>query len=215
MKKIFTMLSLVVAATVLSQSARAEFLGRSWRYIHNETGMQIELNNINEQNGTATYFDYRDSKKVVVKLSDVSREVDEGVAGVKAGSFVLVNFGNNDIRTCQTYRVFENGIARIGCQTGKIRKNIGVDRPQVGQYNVNAHEVMAEVETFEGFTKKEKATLTAASGNLEAGTTVRIEALFPNGEAFVQKFGANLLDTSGLMLKKNIERVSLRDLDKK
>lgn len=215
MKKTIAILSLVLAQVVLSDNASAQLIQRNYRYIHHVTGMQIELDNINEQNGTATYFDYKDSKRVAVKLSEVSRETDEVINGVRAGRFVLVNFDGKEIKTCETYYLFENGTARIGCQSGKIRKNIGVDRPKVAQYNVNAHAVMAEVDNFEGYARKEKVTLNTDAGKLKAGSTVRIEALFPNGEALIQKMGANLLDTSGLLLKQNIERVSLRDLDKK
>lgn len=215
MKMTIAILALVLGQAVLSENASAQLLKRSYRYIHTVTGMQIELDNINEQNGTATYYDYKDSKRIPVKLSEVSRETDEVINGVRAGRFVLVNFDDKEIKACNTFYLFENGTARIGCQSGKIRKNIGVDRPMVAQYNVSAYNLMAEVDNFEGYAKKEKVTLSVDAGNLKAGTTVRIEAIFPNGEALIQKFGANLLDTSGLLLKKNIERVSLRDLDKK
>ncbi|WP_408095828.1 hypothetical protein ACJVC5_12360 [Peredibacter sp. HCB2-198] len=214
MKKSFVMLSLVLAQT-FSFSANAELIGRNWRYLHIPSGMQVELDNVNEQAGTATYFDYQTHKKVKINLSDVSREIDSGVNGVKAGHFVLVNFDKDDVRHCQVYRVFEIGTARIGCQSGKIRKNIGVDRPQVAQYNASVYDVTGEVESMEGFSKKEKVKLATDAGNLKAGTTVRIEAIFSNGEALIQKMGANLLDTSGLLLKYNIERVSLNDLEKK
>ena len=43
---------------------------------------------------------------------------------------------------------------------------------------------------------------------------MRIEAIFPNGEALVQKMGANLLETSSLRLKFNIKRVPISDLGK-
>lgn len=214
MKKSFVMLSLVLAQT-LSFSANAELIGRSWRYLHIPTGMQVELNNVNEQAGTAYYFDYVSHKKVNINLSEVSREIDAGVNGVKTGHFVLVNFDKDDLRHCQVYRVFENGIARIGCNNGKISKNIGVDRPQVRQFNASVYDVTGETESMEGFSKKEKVKLAVDAGNLKAGTTVRIEAIFQNGEALIQKMGVNLLDTSGLMLKFNIERVSLNDLEKK
>ena len=215
MKKSIVMLSLVLSQVFAANYASAALISRNYRYIHHGNGMQIELNDINEQEGTAYYFDYASHKKVTVKLSEVSRETDEAINGVRPGKFMLVNFGQEGIKTCETYRVFENSIARIGCQSGKIRKNIGVDRPLMYQYNVDVNDVMPEVESFEGFSRKDKVTLTAEVGSLECGTKVRIEAIFPNGEALVQKMGANLLDTSSILMKKsNVERVSLRDLQK-
>lgn len=214
MKTSIVMLSLVLSQ-VFASYASAALISRNYRYIHHGNGMQIELNDINEQEGTAYYWDYESHKKVTVKLSEVSRETDEALNGVRPGKFMLVNFGKEGIKTCETYRVFENSQARIGCQSGKIRKNIGVDRPLMYQYNVDVNDVMAEVESLDGFSRKDKVILTADANSLECGAKVRIEAIFPNGEALVQRMGANLLDTSSILMKKsNVERVSLRDLQK-
>lgn len=211
MKKFLSVLAMTV---IFSQTASAAFIEKNVRHFHIPSGKVVELYKVNEEAKTAVYWDYDLEKRVVVNLEDVSQEVDHDINGVKAGKFVLANIDGN-AKACQVYYVFENGMSRIGCQSGKMTINIGVDRPQVLQYNDNVEDLSAEIKSMSDFTKGEKARLKVFVGNLRVGTKVRIEAIFPNGEALIQKMDVgSFIDTSSLLLKHNIERVQLADLAK-
>lgn len=104
-------------------------------------------------------------------------------------------------------------MARIGCQTGEMLGNIGVDRPAVGQYNLNhVSNITPEVKELQGFSKKDFTVMAVKKGKIKEGAKIRIEAIFANGEAMVQKMGIGYLDSSSVLMKLNIERVHLNDL---
>lgn len=211
MKKFFVA---ALMTSILAQAASAALIERNISYFHNETGAVIDhLYKINEEEKTGVYYDYETEKRVKVNLEDLSQQVEYPINNVSSGKFVLANI-NGHIKVCEVYYVFENGMTRFGCQNGKIRDNIGVDRPAVVQFNDHVSNLTAEIKSMNDFKKGDKASLKAFAGNLRVGTKVRIEAIFPNGEAVVQKAGTNLLDTSGILMKFNVEKVQLSDLKK-
>lgn len=206
-----------ILATLLfatfSQSSRAELFGRIEYYLHVPSLQIVEPYNFNDDTKTAVYYDYAEGKKKTVNISELSKATKETINGVKQGSIVLLDKEGH--KFCETFYVFENGSAYIGCQTDGVHITIGMNRP-LQQFYIAPTEILTpEVKSLDGFTKKEKVILTRASGNIKAGSLVRIEAILANGEALVQKVGLNYLDTSSLRLKWNIERVQLSDLEKK
>lgn len=180
------------------------FASQAAYYFHTPSNKMVEAYKFDYENGTAVYFDYADSVKRTVNISDLSKETSKEINGVKAGSIVLLN--GKDHNFCETFHVFENGMSYIGCQTDKIQKNIGMDRLKTLNYYAPVELLSGEVSEADGFKKSEKVLL--------HGVKVRIEAIFPNGEALIQKIGINLLDTSSLRLKFDIQRVQLNDLQK-
>lgn len=207
MKKFF--LAALIIGT-FSQSSRADIISKNYYYLHTPTDKIIEPYNFNDETKTAVYFDYEDGKRKTVNTSDLSKETSKSINGVKRGSLVLISMDEH--KFCETFRVFENGEAYIGCPTSEIKEQLGVNRPKETRYVVNTEILTGEVKAIESHKKKSIVTLLKASGKIRAGSKVRIEALFPNGEALVQKVGVNFLDTSSLRLKFNIERVQITDL---
>lgn len=208
-------LAIAFVFSFFTQSASAQLFQRHYNYLNIQTGEMIDLIKKNEAEGTGVYYDYRESRKKTVSLSLLSKETDKQLNGVKTGEMILVKW-DKDLKPCQVYHLFENGVARIGCQTGRVSANIGVDRHLLGSYNVDTEIVIAEVKAAEGFKKNERVILRKQAGDLESGTTVKIEAIFNNGDVLVQKAGLNLLDTSGVLLKRSgVAKVSLKDIEKK
>jgi hypothetical protein len=197
-------LAILITASVTTHAAY---------YFHSPSNKMIEAYKFDYELGTAVYFDYADSIKKTVNISDLSKETSKSVNGVKSGSLVLLVEKNH--KFCETFHVFENGVAYIGCQSDKIQSNIGMDRLKSMNYFASVELLSAEIKESNEFKKYDRAILEKDAGNLTAGTKVRIEAIFPNGEALIQKSGANLMDTSSLRLKFNVERVPLSDLQKR
>lgn len=203
---------MVAALLGLSINTEAAFIARIYKYINIKTGELIEASVNDIEDDQVKYFDYSDSKRKKVPLIDLSKQTNDRIAGVKAGELVLVPFGK-ETKPCEVYYVFANGMARIGCQTGKMLGNISIDRPAIGQFNLNhVANVIPEVATLDGRNKKDYAVMSINIGKLKAGANVRIEAIFANGEALVQKMNISFLDSSGVIRKHNIERVKLEDL---
>jgi hypothetical protein len=200
-----------VLSILSSQSSRATFFERHSYYFHNPSFQMIEPYNFNENTGTAVYFDRTDGKKKTVKISDLSIESNKPINKVRQGELVLMNKEGHNF--CETFHVFENGMAYIGCQTNKVQEKQGKERAKNIHYYAPTEILIPEVKSIDGFRKKDKVRLAKNAGQLDAGTLVRIEALFPNGEALVQKMGVNLLDSSSLRFKFNIERVHLTDIE--
>lgn len=200
---------LILAAALTLIGSQAVY---AYDYIISQ-GIMVETS-VNKKTGEITYYDYRDGKKKTVAASDIAKEVKEK-NGIKQGDHVLYNQEN--VNFCAVFHVFENGLVRVGCQNAEAKRKgvIGVPRPEQLRGFVPTNELTAEIPSMDGFSKGETVTLLKDYGNLKCGTTVRIEAIHTNGEALVQKKGLNLLDTSGLHLKFNIERVPLSDLAKK
>lgn len=202
------LLGLICLMTV--QSVRAA--SASGYYYHEPSGEFYSFYNFNHDTQTATYYDYKDGKKKTANISDLSAETKSAINGVKQGDHVLLNQEGHNF--CEVFHVFENGVAYIGCQVNKIRKNIGMDRPQDWRYFAPTEILVAEVAEVDGFKKKERVILTKDAGTLVKGTEVRIEAVFANGEILVQKMGFNRLDTSSLRLKFGVVRVHSSDIEK-
>jgi hypothetical protein len=208
-------LAIAFVFSIFTHSASAQIFQRHYNYLNIQTGEMIDLIKKNEAEGTGIYYNYLESRKKTVSLILLSKETDKQKNGVRAGEMILVKW-DNELKPCQVYHLFENGVARVGCQTGRISANIGVDRHLLCSYNVDTEIVIAEVKASEGFRKNEKVTLRKQAGDLESGTTVKIEAIFINGDVLVQKAGLNLLDTSGVLLKKSgVAKVSIKDIEKK
>lgn len=208
-------IAMLLSLTVTNTYANA-FFSKINHYINTNNGAIVELSefDINQTNQTGTYFSYAEGKKLTVNLSDLSMSTRNEINGVKGGGMVLVQFANGQ-KPCDVYYLFENAMAQIACNTGKMVKNIGVDRPQRATYilkNVEQAGIIAEVKSLNGINKKDYATLTTKVGVLNAGTKVRVEVIFGNGEALVQKMGLNFLDTSDILAKYNVEKVNLSDL---
>lgn len=206
-----SMKHLILAATLTLIGSQAVY---AYDYIISQGTMADTY--LDKKTGKITYFDYRDHKRKTVEPSDIAKEVKKGgLDGIKQGDHVLYNQQN--VNFCAVFHVFENGMAYVGCQnTAKGMGNLGLPRPEQLRGFVSTKELTAEVPAMDGFKKGETVTLLKDSGNLKCGSTVVIEAIHTNGEALVQKKGAAyFLDTSGLHLKYNIERVPLADLAKK
>lgn len=208
---LFTM---IFSLTTLN--AHAALFEKIYHYIEINSGKVVELSayDIDKEKQTGTYFDYAEGKKFTVNMSELSKETREEINGVRAGKMILIPF-QKEVKACAVYYLFENGMAEIGCQTGAIVKNIGMDRPERRIYiakNVEQNGIIAEVDSLNGISKKAHATLKTKTGSLLEGEKVRVEVIFANGEALVQKMGLNLLDTSEVIMKFNIERVNLSDL---
>lgn len=201
--------------TLLSETASAQLFQKHYYYLNTKTGEMISLIKINQAEGTGVYYDYLDYTKKTVPLDVLAKETDGALGEVEQGEMLLAKF-EDGLRPCAVYHLFENGTARVGCQNGDIADNIGVDRLVVAQYNAQVDQAIPEIAEAEGFATKEKVILRRDAANMKSGVTVRIEAIFANGDALIQKAGANLLDTSGVLLKRsNVAVVNLTDLEKK
>lgn len=211
--------SILLAALILSMTnAEAKFFSRIDKYINIKTNEVIELseNDIDTEKDTATYYSYSERIRKTAKLADLSKSTTEEISGVRQMEFLLAD--NLDGQTiCQVWHLFENGSAYVGCRTGKRMQNIGMPRPGTANgilSSVNHPSVVVEVDELNDFRSQDIAQLTEDTQQNVAGTTVRIEAVFANGEALIQKRGLNLLDTSGLLLKYSVEKVRLDQLKK-
>jgi hypothetical protein len=216
MKSNLLSLTLFLTFIIATTNASAAFFSKVERYIITTNGQVISLSerDIDQSEQTGTYFDYTEGKKVTIKLSLLSKETDKEINGVKIGNFILVNFAGVN-KPCLVYGLFENAMASIGCQLGKMQGNLGVDRQIIAEYFLNTVDqaaVTAEVVSLNGVNKKDHGTLLINGKALEAGTKIRVEVIFANGTALVQKLGLNFLDTSNILMKYNIEFVNLSDL---
>jgi hypothetical protein len=200
-----TLLSAFILALTFEASA-----GNS--YIHHATFERLEIFRIDTDNQTGKYYDYQDEKYKTINLSDVSREASEPVDGVKDGDMVLVKFSENLFRPCEVWYLYQNSLAHVGCQTGKLTEDMGVQRPKLGTYTASTESMIKSIKSLEGFEVKDKARLMKDVGDLKKGDLVRIEHIFKNGSAMIQKMGLNLIDTSGLLLKFKVQVVELKDL---
>jgi hypothetical protein len=204
------MKQLIMAALVTMTLSGA---AQAYQY-HIPSGRMVEVSKF-DKDGNAYFFDYETHKKVYVKAAELSYESKTAVNGIKAGDVVLHN--QKDVKFCEVFHVFENGLAYVGCQSeSKMAGNLGVDRPSQLRGFVDTKTLIGEVKELDGFSKKEKASLLKDSGKLKCGNSVRIEAILSNGEAIVQKRDAfSVIDSSSLRLKLGVERVPLTELAKR
>ncbi len=202
---------LLASLVSLSFSAQA-FIKPVHKYIHTPTGRVIDASEYNFHGDEVEFFDYAESKKKRVKAADLSKATRARLAGVKAGEFILVPFPEGP-RACEVWVLFENAMAQIGCQTGEVMRQIGPSRPAIGTYILShAERAIGEVAELDGRKKKDHVVLSEAQGKLKAGESVRIEAIFANGQVLVQRAGLALLDTSSPLHKFNTTLVNLSDL---
>lgn len=158
---------------------------------------------------TKKIIEVRSSEKT--SSSQLSKETDSEIAGVASGRLIIVQTEEGS-KTCAVHRLFENGMALIGC--------LGMTKdfePKPFLTNlilntVDQEAVVAEVKSIDGFTKDAKATLANAVGTLKANSKVEILAVFANGEALVQHAGNHFFDTKVTLLRYKIERVNLSEL---
>ena len=199
-------------------SAHAGFFGRIDHYRHLETGEVVEIgSNEIKEDGSVKYYSRKERVWKTTDITAFSKNTDTEIADVKQGEFLLAETGNG-LALCQVWYLFENKSASIGCRTGKPSEIIGMARPAIANYNLSTVEhsgVIAEVSSLRGFSRGQTAELLVDTDENESGATVRVEAVFANGEALIQKKGLNLLDTSGLLIKYSVEKVSLNNLRKK
>lgn len=187
-------------------TSSAAIISPIYRYIL-DSGKVVELQGENKAQDSAYYYDYLESKRVYVKLSEASIETKKRINGVRAGEFVAAKTNTGD-QVCMTYNVFENGMAYLGCRTGNYLENIGPARHAVGGYTANTANILAEAKEVDGFSKGEVALLN--------GKKVKILAIFENG--LVLTHPASLLsklDTSTDLLKTNVKIVKTQELEKR
>lgn len=202
----------ILAALILTLTALSAQAGRHHYYIHNTTHERIDIMKIDPETQMGKYYDHASYKYKTVSMTELTRQTHGNIKGFKAGNMVLANLEGNVYQPCEMWYLFENSVAHIGCQSGKITKNIGVDRPQVLTYALHLDHMINEVASLEGYAKKDKVRLMKDAGDLKKGDLVRIEHIFANGFVMIQKMGANLLDTSGLLMKSRVQVVELKDL---
>lgn len=205
-----TLLSAMVLLMALDSQANI-FSSRE-SYIHNQTQARMELTNVDQESQTARYYDHAEGKTKTISLSEVSKATKEEIDGVRSGNMVLVRFTENSYRACEVWDLYSNGIAHIGCQTGKIREEGLIRRQEVGSYTASTDLMIKEVSSLEGFKKKETVRLLRDVGDLKEGDTVKIEHIFASGSAMIQKKGFNFIDTSSLLMKEQVQIVDLKDL---
>lgn len=220
MKRSLT-LAFILSALCSTVSA-GSFFGRVDKYMIKDSGMIIEVatNEISDDGLTAKYYNYKERKFKTIELAELSKSTQEEIAGVRSGEMVLVQTYAGASRTetisrfCEVFYVFENKKAFVGCKTYAADQIPGYATPSRLDFIVNNVEsIVAEVESLEGIKKGDVAELRIDTKSAKAGRQVRVLAIFANGEALVQKTGLGILDTSSIVYKGNIDRVSLTDLN--
>lgn len=198
--------SLIFAALAFtSLSSQAAFLSPIYRYIL-DSGRVVMLQGVNESRGTAWFYDYNLGQRVQVNLSEASKETNKKVNGIRVDDYIATTTVTGP-QICKTYYVFENGMAQVGCRTGKYVSNIGPTRYEVASFTGSTKNLLAPVKEVDGFSLGEVALL--------QGRKVRVKAIFENSMVLVES--ANIfdkLDTSSLLLKTSVDITTTRDLEK-
>ncbi|MBC7713797.1 MAG: hypothetical protein H7177_10690 [Rhizobacter sp.] len=215
------LLSLMTVSMITTAHAKS-LIGSVDSYIIAKSGTVVSIgsNEIEDDGSTATFFSYALGKKITVNMSELSKSTRSEIADVKAGESVLINTptvsGNNITRTCVVFNLFENKQAYVGCKTYEADAVAGYNIPQRLDYIIQNVEsgVVPEVANVENFSKGDKVELTVATKTIKAGKSVRILALYKNGQALVEPTlaGINFLNSSGILNRFGIERVSINDL---
>lgn len=213
------LLSLMTVSFISQANAKA-FFGKVEHYITTKNEVvEIGTNEISDDGQTATYFNRVAGKRVTTNMSELSKSTDQSIAGVKAGEHILVTTqtGSGDgviTRFCAVWNLFENKQAFVGCRTYEADRIPGYAVPQRLTFIINNVEnVIAEVQSLDGYKKGDTATLDINTQSMKAGKTVRVVAIFSNGQALVEGSLA-FINTSGLILKPGVERVNLSNLTK-
>lgn len=206
MKMLLTAFALIMAA-----ESQAGMISKRFSYIHHGTNERIELTKVNQETQTGKYYDQKSGKYKTVNLSEISQEI-ASVSGVKERDMVIVKFSDDSSRPCDVFSLYTNGQAHVGCQFYKINHRTMFESAPLSIVTVAADSVVKEVQALEGFAKKDKVRLMKDSGDLKKGDLVRIEHIFANGSAMIQKMGTNLLDSSNLLMREFVQVVELKDL---
>lgn len=212
--------------TLLSVCFTSGVEAKSWfgtidKYIIVNSGAVIEIGStdISDDGQMAEYYDYRDGKRRTIQMADVSKSTRGEIAGVKAGETVLVTTMNyaktaTISRYCEVFTLFENKQAYVGCKTTEADSIPGYNTPMRLDYILsNVEQVTAEVEELNGVKKGKIMELRIQTKNAKAGRKVKVMAVFANGDVLVQKVGLNTLDTSSILFKVFIDRVTTADLN--
>ena len=198
--------TLVLAAMAFTTiSAQAKFFTPIHNYILG-SGKVVMLQGIKVSRGTAWYYDNDLNKRVSVNLSEVSKETKEKINGVKEDDFVYTTTKAGP-QICIAYYVFENGMASLGCRTGKILDYYGPAKYQVATYSGSTKNLLAPVNEVDGYSKGETAILD--------GQKVLIRAIYSNGYVLTETaFILSHIDTSSALSNASIQIVTTRDLQK-
>lgn len=199
---------LFLAATIALSafSSQAALILKNYRYLHVPTNRVVELDNINTQAGTATYFDYAASKRVSVNLSDVSKQTSEAQNGIKGGDYVFT-YTDQGAQICKTWLIFENGSAQLGCRTGDTFGRTGPTRMTIGSYIGNTKHLQSAVAESNGFSRGETVLL--------KDKKMKIKEIFESG--YVLLISANVLsklDTTEIIMKTSTKIVHVNDIQK-
>jgi hypothetical protein len=201
---------------ILAFEAKADLIKTNYNYLNTQNLQRVQFSNIDEASGKATYFSYAQEKYVDVNFADYSRETFDSINGVKQNDVVLFKVGES-LKLCKVWYLFENGVASIGCISGKQYINeIGLYNAVIQGHSAHSEDLIKTVNgPLEGVSVNEKFRLTKAVGDLEKGDKVRVEHLFENGYAMIQKVGLNLIDISDPLRKTKVQAIDLKDLTAK
>lgn len=197
---------LALALCLSSLSSQAAVINKINRYLHIPTNRVVELDNINTQKGTATYFDYALGKRITVNLSDVSKETKTPQDGVKAGDYVFT-YTDQGAQICKTWLVFENASAQIGCRSGQTSEMLGPTRMTLTSYIGKTKNLLLPTTEANGFSRGETVLL--------KDKKMKIKEIFESG--YVLLISANVLtklDTTESIIKVSSKIVHVNDIQK-
>jgi hypothetical protein len=200
-----TLILTLTALTLVSVAQAKPLFGTIEKYVDIKTGRVVDI----ATNETEDF-----------DMSRYSPIAKEEIAGVAAGERILLTTYVNKSTTktisryCDVFYVFENKMAQVGCKGYKVDQEAYKDVPNRLEFMVtNVEEAIAEVSELEGFKTKDKAELKINTPGIKAGRTVRVVAIFANGEALVEKTGYSFFNGRNVVDRgASIERVSLSDL---
>lgn len=198
------LLTLTTISLITSVQAKSIF-GSLEKYLDVQTGKVVEI----ASNKTDNY-----------DMSQYSPTITTEIAGVKAGERILlttyVNRSTTETvnRYCDVYYVFENKTAQVGCNTFNEDFKTNEDKKARLDFMVsNVEEAIAEVTELNGFRTNTKAKLNINAPRIKAGRTVKIVAIFENGEVLVQKTGYSFFHGDNVVERGDlVARVSINDL---
>ncbi len=172
--------------------------------------IMLDPSKVDPETNTVEYYDNAAYEYRRVNLNDVSPETKDTVKGIKQHRYALMNDGKS-LQPCMVWHVFQNGMTYAGCRTGEGSQLPGLARPQVANFALDTYYLMGEIPEYRGLKKKQIVKLVEGGDECES-ERVQIEALFPNGKAFVHKTGLSRLDTSDPIRKYQAKLVQIKDL---
>ena len=186
----------------------------AYEFIHNVRPLAFRASNVDYDLGIAVYRDPKTKKQETFELSELSPLTHKRVNGVQESEVVLL-----DDKVCQAFYVGESGRTALTCQTGITYKDKleGQTHKTVYKFSTTT-DVIPEIPSMDCFNKKDKVILNTKIGHIEAGETVRIEAILASGEALIRRvglFGLALVQTGRpVVYDPYVLRVKLSDLQK-